>query len=801
SLPSGTLPVGTTPALGPDATALGQIFWYTIEGQDEQGNPTGGWDLQELRSVQDWIVRYALLSAKGVSEVASIGGHVKEYQVDVNPDALRAYDVTLHDVFGAVKGSNLDVGARTIEVNNAEYVIRGIGFIKSVSDLENTVIKVKDDTPIFIKDLAKVSLGPALRRGILNKEGAEAVGGVVVVRYGFNPLASIKSTNEKIKQIASTLPKKTLPDGTVSQLVIVPFYDRTQLIHETLDTLNHALTLEILVTVIVILIMLKHLGSSVIISASLPLGVLVTFIFMKIFRVDANIVSLSGIAIAIGTMVYAGIVICENILKKLSESRENNVQNRLQTIFMAAREVSGAVFTAIAAMVVSFLPVFTMEAAEGKLFKPLAFTKTFALIASALIAFSILPVIAYHFLKPTQKQKKRQSNIINWIITVVITILLAKTWAPLGAEKGLIRNLIFVGGTIGGVLFLLQVFLWTFPTILKHALKYKKTFLSIPVTLLVFGTLIWLGAPNVLGWLPNKILKQGPVAQLNQLFPGLGKEFLPPLDEGAYLFMPTTMPHASITEVSDVLAKQNIEISKIPEIKTAVGKLGRVESPLDPAPISMIETVIQYEPEFLTHPHQGILYFAFDPTKIGDYKDVEGNLVLAPDGKPYKVLGSFLRDKQNKLIQDNKGMPFRLWRPPLDPDINPGREYWKGIKNPDDIWDQIVARSEIPGSTTSPKLQPIIARIVMLQSGMRAPMGMKIKGPTIESIENAGIAIEQALKKLPEIESDTVAADRIIAKPYLEIRIDREAIARYGIKITDVQQIIEVAIGGKTITT
>ncbi|NGX42743.1 MAG: Cation efflux system protein CusA [Chlamydiae bacterium] len=770
SLPSGTLPVGTIPALGPDATSLGQIFWYTIEGRDKQGNVTGGWDLQEIRTVQDWIVRYALLSAKGVSEVSSIGGYVNEYQVDVNPDALRAYHISLHDVFNAVRGSNLDVGARTIEINKVEYVIRGIGFIKKVKDLENTVLKVENDTPIFIKDVANVILGPALRRGVLNKDGAEVAGGVVVVRYGYNPLDAIKSTKEKINLIAPTLPKKTLPDGTVSQLTVVPFYDRTELIYETLNTLNEALILEILVTVIVILFMLKHLGSSIIISATLPLGVLVSFIFMKLFGVDANIVSLSGIAIAIGTMVYAGIVICENILKKLTEAKES----RLRAVFTATTEVSGAVFTAIATTIVGFLPVFSMEAAEGKLFKPLAFTKTFAILSSALIAFTIVPVIAYYFLKPIPEKKRKKANIINWVVIILITVLLSIFWYPLGFEKGITRNLLFVGGILAGILTLFQIFRWVFPVLLKYALEYKKTFLSIPTALLLFGIFIW---------------------------SGLGKEFLPPLDEGAFLFMPTTMPHASITEVSDVLAEQNIQISAIPEVREAVGKLGRVESPLDPAPLSMIETVIQYYPTFFTDPDQGVLYFAYDPLKIDYLKNIEGNLVLAPDGKPYKVRGSFKRDKQNKLIQDNNGMPFRLWRSPLDPEINPGRAYWAGIQKPEDIWNQIVTKSEIPGSTTSPMLQPIIARIVMLQSGMRAPMGIKIQGPTLEVIEKAGIAIEQILKKLPEIERDTVAADRIIAKPYLEIRIDREEIARYGIKVTDVQQVIEVAIGGKTITT
>ena len=799
SLPMGTLPTGVTPALGPDATALGQIYWYTIEGQDKNGNPTGGWDLQELRTVQDWIVRYALLSAEGVSEVASIGGFVKEYQVDVDPDALRAYGITLHDVFMAVKGSNLDVGARTIEVNNAEYVIRGIGFIKTVEDLQTSVIKSRDGTPIFIKDVAHVSLGPALRRGVLNKEGSEAVGGVVVVRYGFNPLKAIKSTKEKIKLIAPTLPKKVLADGTESQLVIVPFYDRTELIYETLDTLNHSLILEILVTVIVILFMLRHLGSSLIISATLPLGVLVSFIFMKTFGVDANIVSLSGIAIAIGTMVYAGIVICENALEKLSKAKPDD--KKLQLIFEAASEVSGAVFTAIATTVVGFLPVFAMVAAEGKLFKPLAFTKTFALIASALIAFTIVPVIAYYFLKPIKIERMRWSNTLNWIIIGILAFLLAGLWSPLGAEKGVIRNFIFVSGVIAGILFLFQGFQSIFPKILKLSLIYKKTFLSIPSLLILWGTLIWWGAPAFFGWLPNVVQEIPPLAQLNRSFPGLGNEFLPPLDEGAYLFMPTTMPHASISEVSDVLQKQNIAITNIPEVETAVGKLGRVESPLDPAPLSMIETVIQYHPLFLTDKDKNIQRFAFDASEIDFFRDVNGNPVLAPDGKPYKVKGTFHRDENNQLITDSNGMPFRLWRSELDPSINPGREFWEGIRNPDDIWEQIVQVSEMPGTTTSPKLQPIIARIVMLQSGMRAPMGMKIKGPTLEAIEKAGIALERVLKEVPEIVGDAVTADRIIAKPYLEIRINREAIARYGIKIADVQQVIEVAIGGKPITT
>ncbi len=356
SLPAGTLPENAQPVLGPDATALGQVFWYTLEGRDEKGNPTGGWDLHELRTIQDWYVRYALLAADGISEVASVGGFVQEYQVDVDPDAMRAYHVTLDEVFAAVKMSNLDVGARTIEINKVEYVIRGLGLVKHIGDIENSVIKVNDNVPIYVKNIGKVTLGPALRRGALDKEGAEAVGGVVVVRYGDNPLAAIKNVKKKIAEISPGLPKKTLPDGRVSQVKIIPFYDRTGLIYETLGTLNNALSEEILVTIIVVILMLMNLRSSVLVSGLLPLAVLMSFIAMKMFKVDANIVALSGIAIAIGTIVDMGIVIVENILGHLDKAKPE--ENRLHVVFRAASEVGGAVLTAVSTTVVGFLPVF-----------------------------------------------------------------------------------------------------------------------------------------------------------------------------------------------------------------------------------------------------------------------------------------------------------------------------------------------------------------------------------------------------------------------------------------------------------
>ncbi|MHC4222332.1 MAG: efflux RND transporter permease subunit, partial [Planctomycetota bacterium] len=377
SLASGTLPESVRPALGPDATALGQIFWYTLEGRDIEGNPSGGWDLEELRSIQDWYVRYGLLAADGVSEVASVGGFVREYQID--------------DVYSAVKSSNIDVGAKTMELNRVEYFIRGIGFIKRIADIEDSVIKVVDNVPVLVKDIATVAHGPALRRGALDKEGAEAVGGVVVARYGDNPLAVIKNVKNKITEIAPGLPSKVHIDfskvsadqlrgfgkehsfaayngakinqaawlnylrqtavenwpkwATISQVNIVPFYDRTGLIYETLGTLYTALSEEILITIIVVILMVMHLRSSILISGLLPLAVLMCFIAMKFFGVDANIVALSGIAIAIGTMVDMGIVICENILRHLDEA--DPAENKLEVIHRAASEVGSAILTAV----------------------------------------------------------------------------------------------------------------------------------------------------------------------------------------------------------------------------------------------------------------------------------------------------------------------------------------------------------------------------------------------------------------------------------------------------------------------
>jgi Cu(I)/Ag(I) efflux system membrane protein CusA/SilA len=774
SLPSGTLPDGVTPVLGPDSTALGQIFWYTLEGRDEDGNPTGGWSQEELRSLQDWQVRYGLLSADGVSEVGSIGGYVKEYQVDVDPDAMRAYGVTLNDVFSAVKAANIDVGAKTIEINRAEYFIRGIGFIKEVKDIENSVVKVRaDHVPVLVKQVAHVTEGPAARRGALDKGGAPAVGGVVVARYGDNPLAVINRVKDKINDIAPSLPRKTLADGTVSHVEIVPFYDRTGLIYETLGTLNDSIVQEILITIIVVLIMVMHLRSSLLISSMLPLAVLLTFIAMKFFGVQANIVALSGIVIAIGTIVDMGIVVCENILRHIDMASPD--ESRLETVHRAVSEVGSAVFTAVMTTVVSFLPVFTMIGAEGKLFKPLAFTKTFALLASIIIALAVLPPAAYMLFgkkkgrarSPSAPRTARRSVPIwltrfgpqaaSWLAVLVVGIFLTNAWEPLGPEKGFIRNILFVALLVGGLLGFFKIFQHFYARLLHSCLRHKAAFLSIPLLLMVLGATAWLGFDTTFGWMPDALQRRGA-----KVFPGFGKEFMPPLDEGSFLWMPTTMTHASIGEATEILSTQDQLIGSIPEIESVVGKLGRADTPLDPAPISMFETVINYKSEYIT--------------------DTDGRRL----NFKYKK-GEFVRDENGELIPDSRGRPFRQWR--------------DEIRTPDDIWDEIVKVAKLPGTTSAPKLQPIAARIVMLQSGMRAPMGVKVKGPDLGTIEQVGLQIEKYLKQVPSVEASAVVADRIVGKPYLEIVPDREALARYGIPIRMFQDVIEIAIGGRQITT
>lgn len=798
SLPSNLLPENVNPSLGPDATGLGQIFWYTLEGRDEQGNVTGGWDLHELRSIQDYYVKYALSSASGVSEVASIGGYVQEYQVDVNPELMRQYNIGLHHIVKAVKESNKDIGAQTIEINQAEYLVRGLGYIKSISDIENAVVASEDFTAIKIKDIANVSLAPKSRRGILDKEGAEVVGGVVVSRYGANPLEVINNVKAKINDISAGLPTKELKDGRTSQLTIVPFYDRTELIKETLGTLNEALTLEILITILVIIIMVFNLRASVLISGLLPVAVLMVFIAMKLFGVDANIVALSGIAIAIGTMVDVGVILSENIIRHLDDNKEKLPINTV--VYNATSEVSGAIITAVLTTIISFIPVFTMIGAEGKLFRPLAFTKTFALVASILVAlFLIPPFAAFLFKKKNIRQsfnyalngllivlgitaiifgywlgiiliafgvtsilklqnriQEQQTNLINIIISALaIVFLLAEYWRPLGVDKSIFWNLIFVGIICFGLLGVFTVFRRYYTRILNWALANKLLFLSIPTAIVICGFLI---------------------------MKNTGKEFMPSLNEGSFLLMPTSLPHSGVDENKRVLQQLDMAVASIPEIETVVGKAGRVESSLDPAPLSMYENLIQYKSEYMLNDNGERQRYKMNKDGLFELKD--GSTITNPNYSNDAVTMPEITSKE--LIEDDNGEFYRNWRPE--------------INSANDIWQEIVRVTKLPGVTSAPKLQPIETRLVMLQTGMRAPMGIKVKGQDLKQIEAFGVKLESILKQVEGVKTEAVFADRIVGKPYLLIDIDRDKIGRYGISIQDVQDVLKVAVGGMEIT-
>ena len=836
SLPSGLLPGGVQPTLGPDATALGQVYWYTLEGRDKDGNPTGGWDLHEIRTVQDFYVKYGLNATEGVSEVASVGGFIQEYQIDVNPDALKAYNIPLHKVMQAVQKSNRDVGAKTIEINQAEYLVRGLGYVKKAEDIEKAVVAVQDNVPVRIKDIAVVTLGPAPRRGVLDKDGAEVVGGVVVARYGANPLQVINNVKEKIKEISPGLPKKTLTNGIESQLTIVPFYDRSELIYETLGTLEEALSLQILITILVIIVMIYNLRASVLISSLLPIAVLMVFIAMRYFGVDANIVALSGIAIAIGTMVDLGIILSENVIKHLDEAPPE--QKLITTIYNGSAEVSSAILTAVSTTIVSFIPVFTMQAAEGKLFGPLAFTKTFALVAALIVTLIILPTLAHWFfgfkiknprhnkwvniflvvagiigllvgigwagvllilfgiipfVKPLIQDKKlfekhlfrkALENVELILVVTGVIWLLAKYWLPLGAGKSVLLNFIFVALLVGLILGAFGLLQYSYKKILLWCLNNKIKFLLIPALLMLLAVNIWLGFTTVFGFLANSADKVGLNIRttsvwsgLAHTFPGIGKEFMPSLDEGSFLLMPTSMPHSGVEYNRKVLGQLDMLLTNIPEVELAVGKSGRVESALDPAPVSMYENVINYKPEYALN----------EKGHRKRFKTDKDDRYILKNGDTLSNQEMLLRGiSSNELVADEKGNYFRNLR--------------EHIKSSDDIWKEIVAVTKIPGITSAPKLQPIETRLVMLQTGMRAPMGIKVFGPDLKTIEEFGLRLESILKEVPSVKAEAAFADRIVGKPYIHLNINRDEISRYGLNIEDVQQTIETAIGGMEIS-
>jgi Cu(I)/Ag(I) efflux system membrane protein CusA/SilA len=508
------LPSEVTPTMGPDATGLGQVFWYTLENKKDSKHPKS---LAELRSLQDFYVRYLLQGVKGVSEVASIGGFVKEYQIDVDPNTLFAYDVHFSTLVKAIQNSNIDVGAEVIEEGDREFIVRGKGFFKNISDIENVVVAVKNNSPIRVKDLASVQIGAGFRRGALDKNGIESVGGVVTMRYGENPKEVVDNVKTRLEVV-----KKGLPKG----VELVPFYDRTEVIERTIGTVYSALTQEIIISIIVIMLFLLHFKSSVLVSLTLPLGVGISFILMKLLEVDSNVMSLSGLVIAIGSMIDMGIIMTENIYANLAQNPNVSKEDRVEIIVKASREVGPAILTAVSTTIVTFLPVFGLEGSEGKLFGPLAWAKTLAMFGSVTVAIVLVPALAVYFLKGNLKpiEKNPVSNTI------------VKTYIP----------------------------------ILHWMLEHRKLFLTLPIVILLLG-----------GFAYSK----------------LGKEFMPSLNEGEILYMPVTTPDVSMTKAREILAYIDKKLQEHPLVADAIGKLGRADTAIDPAPISMFETVVKLVPK------------------------------------------------------------------------------------------------------------------------------------------------------------------------------------------------------------
>lgn len=806
------LPKGVVPVIGPDATALGQVFWYTVEGE--------GFDLAELRSIQDWYLRYQLNAEEGVSEVASIGGFVKQYQIDIHPDKLRAHRVTLMEVNEAVRKANIDVGAKVLEKNGVEFFIRGVGFIKSVEDLEKVVIRQEGGTPIQVKSVATVTLGPDFRRGSLDKNGHEVVGGVILMRYGENPLHVVERVKQKIKQLEPGLPQKKLADGRTSKVHIVPFYDRTTIVKETIDTLKEALTEEAILGSLVIIIFLLHLRSTISVLVTFPLSVAVCFILMYVFGVDSNIMSLAGLAIAIGDVGDMGIIMTENIYRHVA--MRDKSKSYFDTIYEGASEVGGAIITAVSNTLVSFIPVFFLADQEGKMFRPLAFTKTFAISGSVILAVTVVPLMCYFLFYPVKWKKQIVWGLATVLgIASAIAVHLILVWTTdLGHYTGWPTS-IAVGIIVGIAIMRMtrEQFLpleknavsrgvaSVYEPALRWILAHKKTFMLAPVFILFSGITIWLGVDTTLApvsWAINRFahekaspeLKRDmyrkpeeevtrPLIELDQLrwqtvqrgdgsshqrilwrrqdphdraaevasgtrviserriLPGIGREFMPPLDEGSFLYMPSLLPQTGLGPAIEVNAKQDLAIASVPEVESVVGKLGRAESALDPAPISMMESIVilKQEDQWRTFPVKR--WFSGWPAAL-------------------KAPLAYFAPEERRITKA-------------------------------EILAELQQKTALPGVLPT-WLQPIQTRITMLQTGFRAMMGVKIYGSDLKQIERLGLQIESLLKEVPG--STDVVADRIVGKPYLEFEIDRDRIARYGVNIRDVQDVIEMAIGG-----
>ncbi|MBI5696503.1 MAG: efflux RND transporter permease subunit [Nitrospirae bacterium] len=630
------LPPGVTPSLGPDGTGVGHVFWYTVEGE--------GYDLAQLRAIQDWFVRYQLNSVPGVAEVASIGGFVKEYEVSLDPNRLSGYGIGADEVVEAVMKSNMEVGGELIDRNSMAFMVRGLGYIKGIKDLEDTQVGVFGGTPVYVRDVGRVQMTVETRRGLMDKNGeGEAVGGIIVMRYGENAKTVIDAVKEKIKSV-----EKGLPPG----VRIVPAYDRSDLIERAVETLKRALTEESIIVSLVILLFLLHLRSALVVVLTLPIAVLMSFIAMHRLGISSNIMSLGGIAIAIGVLVDSGVIMVENCYRRLSETpQEERAARRLDIIIAASKQVGRPIFFSLAIIVFSFMPVFILTGQAGKLFHPLAYTKTFSMAGSAILAITLVPVLMYAFMRGNM---------------------------PLEEKNPVSR-----------------FFIMLYSPVIRFVLNWKKLTILLNAVALVAAIF---------------------------MFTRIGSEFMPQLDEGSLLFMPVTLPSISTTEAKRLLTVQDRIIMTVPEVDHVLGKVGRAETATDPAPVSMVETLILLKP-----------------------KD--------------------------------------QWRP--------------GVTKAD-IQAELFGKLEMPGVTQG-WTQPIINRIQMLATGVRTDLGVKVLGDDLDTLSRLGQEAEGILRTVPG--AVDLYAERVVGAKYMDITVNRAAAARYGLKVEDVQKVIETAVGGMRLTT
>ena len=753
---AGKLPPGVTPTLGPDATGVGWVYEYVVK------DTTGTKDLQQLRSIQDWFLRYELASVPGVSEVAGIGGFVKQYQVEVDPNKLLAFNLSLKKIKRAIRRSNEDVGGRLLEMGEMEFMVRGLGYIQSIHDLEQIALGVDGEgTPILLKQVADIHLGPELRRGVLEWDGrGEVVGGIVVMRSGENALQVIEHVKERLKEL-----ERGLPPG----VVIEAGYNRADLILSAIHTLKSKLVEELTVVALVCLIFLLHFRSAFVAVFTLPVGILMAFIAMKILGINANIMSLSGIAIAIGVMVDASVVLVENAHKHLA--RDNGKKNHTAVILESAKEVGPALFYSLLIITVSFVPVFSLTEQSGRLFKPLAYTKTFSMAAAAVLAITIIPVLMTFFVreKTFPPEITRRRRILFWI--------LAALGAPVLVAAGGIAGLELPDWSLAAA-FAVSLFalicLMPQRIIPESKNPVSRFFIRIYEPVII----------RVLKW-PKMTVLMALLLLGISLFPlsRLGSEFMPPLNEGSILYMPTTLPGISITKAKELLQQTDKIIQSFPEVQHTLGKVGRAETATDPAPLSMIETTITLWPKTVRERIPVKRFFSSWPGWLK-----EPLTWIWPEVRQGKILHQWRKEKVERFFSSWPG-----WlKKPLT---------WIWPEERTLTMDQLVTKLDqaiqFPGLTNAWTM-PIKTRIDMLSTGIKTPVGIKIMGPDLQVLSDLGARIEAVVRRIPGTLS--AYSERVTGGNYLDFKINRDQIARYGLTVADVQNVIVSAIGGKNLT-